>query len=122
MVLVRVPPYVIFTIHIREELARVDLYSTRDVVELLLAAHDNNVAATMRTILTHLGRMPSDPWNPGFNSVRGLYRAYDALMAKIIAGGRHSDQVLVEQKARRKGLQQTIAAVSRGALLQSLAM
>ena len=95
-------------------------YSTRDVIELLLAAHDGDVGATMRTILTHLEQMPTVLWKPRFNSVQGLYRAQDALMAKITAGGRHSDQTLAQHKAKRKDLRNTIANVACGALLAAL--
>ncbi len=95
-------------------------YSTRDVIELLLAAHDGDVGATVRTILTHLEQMPPVLWKPGFNSVQGLYHAQDALMAKIIAGGRHSDQTLAQQKAKRVDLRNTIANVACDALLAAL--
>jgi hypothetical protein len=95
-------------------------YSTRDVIDLILAAHDGDVAATVRTILSHLERMPPVPWNPGFNSVQGLYDAQDALMPKINAGGRHSDLVLAEQKSSRKMLRDTIARTARLAFLRSI--
>jgi hypothetical protein len=52
--------------------------------------------------------------------VQGLYHAQDALMAKIIAGGRHSDQTLAQQKAKRVDLRNTIANVACDALLAAL--
>lgn len=97
-------------------------YSTRDVVDLILAAHDGDVAATVRTIVSHLERMPITPWKRGYNSVQGLYDAQDALMEKINAGGRHSDQTLAEQKLKRNALKGTIAKTARSAFLRSLAM
>ncbi|MEE3215596.1 MAG: hypothetical protein VX259_08505, partial [Pseudomonadota bacterium] len=97
-------------------------YSTRDNIILLLAAHDGDVDATVRTILNRLQAMPSDTWHDGsdFQPVRGIYAAFDASMPKLVAGGLHTDKVLALKKIESKALQDRISQIARAALVQAL--
>ena len=97
-----------------------DGYSTRDVIELILAAHGNDVGATVRTILTHLERMPPNPWKRGFDGVQGIYAAQDALMDRLTAGGKGTDEVLLRYKRERNSLRDRIAMVARSTFVDAL--
>lgn len=95
-------------------------YSTRDVVSLLLAANEGDIAATVRSILSHVEGMPEDSWHSGFNAVHGIYATHKALMGKLTAGGRHTDQILANEKLRRKALRDRVAGIARAAFVKAV--
>jgi len=97
-------------------------YSTRDNIILLLAAHDGDVDATVKTIVSNLQAMPADAWRAGssYQPVRGIYAAFDKAMPRLVAGGLHTDKVLALKKGESKALQGRISQTARLALMQAL--
>ncbi|MCA8949524.1 MAG: hypothetical protein KDE27_08470 [Planctomycetes bacterium] len=107
-----------------EDNARNGNYSTRAILELMLAAFEGDVVALLDYLEQNAMQFPAEPWigPEGYQPTAALYAAFETLRDRMheLGGAGGTDALLLKSRAERIALRDRIATVASCALLDAI--